>query len=180
MLQNHYNKYGESDLSFEVLLACDRDELRVREQYFMDALSPWFNVRPDANSPKGTQMSLEHKERLRRINTGRPCSDETKARMSASAMGRKRSLESIEKWRVKRLGYIPSSGARQKMRDAKLGKPGNHIRSVLQYDRDMVLVREWGSVAAAALELGVCGANICRCAQGKGVSAGGFVWKYKI
>lgn len=42
-LQRHYNKYGESDLLFTILLGCDKEDLIKHEQYFIDAYKPYFN-----------------------------------------------------------------------------------------------------------------------------------------
>ena len=57
-LQRHYNKYGESDLMFSMVLTCDREHLIEHEQYFLDTLKPYFNTSPNAYS----QLGLKHSE----------------------------------------------------------------------------------------------------------------------
>ena len=74
-LQRHYNKYGESDLQFSILLECDKDELIKKEQYFIDNLNSYFNEAPIAGS-----------------SLGRKHSNNTKAKMSTAAMGHRNSL----------------------------------------------------------------------------------------
>ena len=53
-LQNHFNKYGIEDLSFEVLEeVIDLQKLTEREQYWMDTLNPEFNYKHAAGSVLG-------------------------------------------------------------------------------------------------------------------------------
>lgn len=57
---------------------------------------------------------------------------------------------------------------------------GKHMRKpVLQYTKDGVLIKEWGSPVDATKETGIQNTNIVVCANGRRKSAGGFVWKYK-
>jgi len=51
-LQNTFIKYGEPNLSFEVLEYTD-ENLLVREQYFIDTLKPVFNVCQIAGATRG-------------------------------------------------------------------------------------------------------------------------------
>lgn len=70
-LQNHFNKYGESDLVFSVLLGCEKQLLIPNEQFFIDSYNPYFNICKTAGNV-----------------LGRICSDETKKKISESNMGR--------------------------------------------------------------------------------------------
>lgn len=117
-LQNHYNKYGEDDLLFSVLLGCDREELLKYEQFFIDSLNPYFNICRIAGNRLGVKDSEEtiNKRRERMIgrtpwNKGKmlpPHSEETKAKMRASNtrhfMGKKHSEESKNKMRAALIG----------------------------------------------------------------------------
>ena len=69
-LQRHYNKYGESDLSFSVLLGCDKIDLIKTEQYFLDSYRPYFNSRIIANSQLGTKRSIEFRKKVSERNKG--------------------------------------------------------------------------------------------------------------
>jgi group I intron endonuclease len=57
-LQNHYNKYGETDLQFSILLGCEKNDLLKIEQYFIDSYNPWFNNRPIAGSNLGKKGQI--------------------------------------------------------------------------------------------------------------------------
>jgi group I intron endonuclease len=63
-LQNHYNKYGEENLVFKILLICSPSELVNMEQYFIDTYRPFFNICPIAQSPKGRKLSDEHRRKI--------------------------------------------------------------------------------------------------------------------
>ena len=104
-LQNHFNKYNESDLQFSVLLGCDKKELISKEQYFIEAYNPYFNISRAANSPMlGRHSSKETKEKLRKIFTGRIFSKESIAKMSKAQKGRKHKLHTEETKRKIREG----------------------------------------------------------------------------
>jgi len=64
-LQNHFNKYGASDLVFILLESCTRENLLIREQVYIDELYPWFNICKFATSRKGVIHSLETREKSR-------------------------------------------------------------------------------------------------------------------
>ncbi len=58
-LQNHYNKYGESDLVFSIIEPCLPDWATIREQYYIDKLKPYFNICQSAFSRRGVKQSAE-------------------------------------------------------------------------------------------------------------------------
>lgn len=62
-LQSHYNKYGDNDLVFSVLLTCAKEDLIKHEQFFIDAYNPWFNCSKTAGSPLGVKHSKEECKR---------------------------------------------------------------------------------------------------------------------
>lgn len=76
-LQNHYNKYGESDLIFTILLACDKEFLITNEQFFIDSYCPYFNGRKTA----ANYLGINYKNRIS-PNKGKKASEETRRRMS--------------------------------------------------------------------------------------------------
>lgn len=61
----------------------------------------------------------------------------------------------------------------------KFGKDSAVSKAVLQYDKQMNFIKEWGSITEAAEELKLNSSNICAVLKGKTKTAGGFIWKYK-
>lgn len=159
-LQRHYNKYGEADLQFSIILGCDKEDLIKNEQYFLDAYRPYFNIcliagsvlglKKGASWNRGISPSEEIKEKLRKANLGKPQSLETRQKRSQSMKGkntwqkgRKFSEETKAKMRASQKARIRKSHteeAKQKMRLAKLGKKlspehkqkiGNSVKSYI-------------------------------------------------
>ena len=63
-LQRHYNKYGKNDLVFSIIVGCDKDDLIVTEQFYIDAYNPWFNICSKAGSLLGFKHSEETKKKM--------------------------------------------------------------------------------------------------------------------
>lgn len=128
-LQRHFNKYGEADLQFSILLGCDKDDLIKTEQYFIDSYKPFFNNNPTAGSPLGRKLSDETKDKIRQKKLGRPLSDYHKKRCSEAQTGLKHGPHSQE-WNKKisetQKGRKLTEEHRKKLSDAKIGyKPWN-------------------------------------------------------
>lgn len=94
-LQYHYNKYGEDDLIFEVIIGCDKDNLIAMEQFYIDALDPWFNVCPVAGNTAGRFVSDETRAKLSKVHKGKPTwvkgkrlTEQHKRRISESMKGK--------------------------------------------------------------------------------------------
>lgn len=87
-LQCHFNKYGESDFTFSILLGCDKEYLIVNEQFFIDSYKPWFNCRPLANSSLGYRYSDEIKKKMGASKIGRKLTEEHKLKCSKALKGR--------------------------------------------------------------------------------------------
>lgn len=110
-LQNAYNKYGREAFEFEVLEIIDIDDsikenLLMREQFWIDNLKPAYNILPVAgsnlgyhhteetkqkisNSTKGVKKSESHVKHIREGQKGRVLSEEHKAKLSQAAKHRK-------------------------------------------------------------------------------------------
>lgn len=135
-LQHHYNKYGEGDLEFTVIETCDRCNLIVQEQFFIDTYNPWFNVLPNAFSCLGMKhsdeakakisesnrrrsVSEETKNKIRDAHIGKRLADETKIKMSAIRKGRKFSDEHKAKISESLSGRRVSEETREKLKMAR-------------------------------------------------------------
>jgi group I intron endonuclease len=125
-LQNHYNKYGESDLQFSILLGCEKEELIDKEQFFIDSLNPYFNICQLVGSTRGIKLSEDTRKKMsisrqkeKNPFFGKHHSEETKAkfrgpfseeRLKNISIAQKKRFESKEeKERVSRQfkGNIP-------------------------------------------------------------------------
>lgn len=104
-LQNAWNKYGEENFSFLILEHCDISEIQAKEQFYIDTLSPTYNVREIAESNRGVVRSKEQKQYLSKLYKGK-----------------KRSQESIDKQKLSAKGYIKSPQHLAKIRQANIGK----------------------------------------------------------
>ncbi len=60
-------KYGYSNFSFEILEYCTRENVLVREQYYMDLLNPVYNIVEKAGSTLGYKHSDEVREKMRNL-----------------------------------------------------------------------------------------------------------------
>lgn len=105
-LQAAFQKYGEAEYSFQVLLICDPINLIMYEQNVIDSQTPekLYNIRVAAE-----------------INLGIKYPPGTGAKISAANMGRKNSLESIERGRLARIGQKATPEARANMSAARIG-----------------------------------------------------------
>lgn len=128
ILQNAWNKYGETAFTFTLIEECAPNDaaLCAREQFWIDKLKPVFNIAPVAGTTRGIkhpprseefrrQMSamragVRHRpetiERLRQIQRENPYkpSPEHIAKLRAINTGRKLSQEHIDKTRRANLG----------------------------------------------------------------------------
>lgn len=85
-LQNHYNKYGKSDIEYIIIMVCEKEELIKQEQLFFDSCNPYFNGCKVAYSCLGVKHSEESKKRRSLFMMG-----------NKNSVGRKLSKEMIEK-----------------------------------------------------------------------------------
>jgi len=88
-LQNAFNKYGEDNMVFSVLLFCDPINLIMYEQIAMDTMQPAYNILRHAGSPLGTKHSDETKAKISAANKGRMPSEECRLASLAANLGRK-------------------------------------------------------------------------------------------
>ena len=64
ILQNCFNKYGESSFVFQILEQCEPDLCIKREQHYIDTLKPTINIRIEAcHNRLGTKNSEEQNRR---------------------------------------------------------------------------------------------------------------------
>ena len=120
-LQRHYDKHGEADLQFVILLECPRTSLLREEQKFIDELRPFFNCSPTAGSQFGFKQSESAKlknsinKKGNKYWVGKKHSEESKAKMRIAKLGRKLSAETRAKLSILRIGNKCAVGSRPKL-----------------------------------------------------------------
>ena len=85
-LQNHVNKYGLDDLEFSLITGCGEDVIVAYEQFYIDALNPWFNLAPIAGSTRG--MIHESRRGVPSWRKGKNLTEEHKRKISAAMSGK--------------------------------------------------------------------------------------------
>ncbi len=126
-LQAAWNLYGEESFEFKIVLICDKDDLDMYEQSFLDFYKPWdneigYNVQISVQSHRGMSPSKETREKLSKALKGRYFSPETRQKLSDAAKGRKKTPEQIEKQRKAVTGRKATDEERAKMSIAQSGK----------------------------------------------------------
>jgi len=111
-LQNAWNKYGRDAFKFEPIEYCAPDQRIIREQYWIDQLKPAYNMRTIAELNTGCKHTQAFKDAQRQRKLGRKASEETKAKMRASA----------------KRGPRPERGAA--ISAAKTGKPNSKVAGI--------------------------------------------------
>lgn len=111
-LQNAWNKYGESDFVFEILIYDSSENLTELENSILEIIAPetHYNIAKKAEIPNfnniGKTLSEETRQKLREANLGKKASQETKDKISAAHKGRKQSKEWIEKRTAATIGRV--------------------------------------------------------------------------
>lgn len=108
-LQNAFNLHGDENFIVEVLEFCDREELLLKEQHFLDLYKPWdrkigYNTCDVAGSPSKRVLSDEHKNKISEGLKGRKVSEETKKKIGDANRGKTQPKDAVEKSRLYNLG----------------------------------------------------------------------------
>lgn len=150
-LQFAANKYGVDNLEFSLLERCAVEDLTVREQHYIDQRTDNYNSAPVAGSIRGFKLSEETKRRMSESATGKPCSAETRAKMSAYS--RNRSPEHLSKLAASLTGKRASQATRAKQRAAKIGKKQTpeHVAAVMAATRNCIRADNKSGVRGAFL-----------------------------
>jgi len=112
-LQNHYNKYGEKDLKFSIILICEKEDLIKLEQYYINNFNPWFNILTIAGSRLGKKHTVESILKMKKSRIGQKptlgkhwiISEEDKIKSRESHLGKVCLLETRKKMRGPRSNF---------------------------------------------------------------------------
>jgi hypothetical protein len=108
-MQKVFAKYGEASMTFEVIeRVADRLFLLPREQFQLWRHAGLLMNGKDTVAPgvSFTEEVLAKMSAKRRARPGKPCSEETKQRLSAANKGKKRSRDSVERAQAARLSWV--------------------------------------------------------------------------
>lgn len=120
-LQRHYNKYGINDLVFSIIEICKREDLLVKEQYFLDLYNPYFNTLKIAGSQLGAKRTEETKRKIGEKSKNR--SPESNKRMADKLRGRKIPRDVVEKVAAAHRGLKHTAETKLKMSIASKNRP---------------------------------------------------------
>jgi len=120
--QRAWDKYGGDCFIFEPLIYCDKDNLFIYEQAFIDYYHPAYNLAKCAENPMlGMKHSEETIKKISLLRKGRKNSQETRNKISVALMGRTLTAEWKEKIAAGNKGKFVSEETREKLRQYNLG-----------------------------------------------------------
>lgn len=114
-LQNAYNKYKEESFKFILIEECLKENLYIREQWYIDNLKPNYNICLFVEGRLGLFHEQSTKDKIKesvtRFHKEKGLSKESKEKIANTLKGRKHSKETIEKrrqanikaWELKKL-----------------------------------------------------------------------------
>lgn len=153
--QRAFDKYGELNFKFEILIECDKSESTEIEQWFLDEMCPYqrcMNISTDAKAPhRGKPLSEKHRLAISIGGRGMKRSDETRSKISAANTGIKNSM-------------YGNNGSKNK-RSRPVVAFSLHTDERLYFES-----------ACMSIPYGFSQEEISRCCNGKRVSHKGFVW----
>lgn len=178
-LQSAWNLYGEDNFTFEILEEHAIEFLPSMETYWVNLLNcdnREYGYNITSPSPiLSPGVSEETRRKISTIHKGKVVSNETKDKLSTSAIIRMKDNN-----RRKKLGLMLSG---KKRTDKIVNIEPSKFRKITQkpiyqYSLDGDFVREWECLSVAAFETNICRPNICKSLKGIRNSAGGYIWKY--
>lgn len=122
-LQRAWNKYGEENFDFVILIKCKPEYLLENEQNYFEKEFPEYNICLIAGSSLGIIRSDKYKQKQRIAQRGKTISEETRRKISIGMRGKRNSLGvcriitegTKEKIRRTLLGHTVSEETREKI-----------------------------------------------------------------
>jgi len=191
-LTRSFKKYGVDNHTLEIIEECEFNQLNIRERFWQDhydVLKGGLNCILTKTNVLPRIMSEE--TRLKRSgknhwNYGKTVTEETKEKMSKSAIGRKLSKETRKKLSEVRKGeknhfYGKKHSIKSKLKQKEKAlkrKIQPAAKKVEQYSLDGTYIKTWNSVTEAGEEVGIANSGISACISGRQKTSGKFKWKY--
>jgi group I intron endonuclease len=151
-MQRAFNKYGEDNFKFEILLYCEPFELTWYEQGLVNRLNPSYNIFIECiNTFKGIGLTEEHKRKISETHKGIKHTEETKKKISdfkkgipSTFLGKHFSEESKKKISKANTGKIRSEKTKQQISKSLKGRmfSKEHISKLTIANRNKALSKE--------------------------------------
>lgn len=115
-LQAAFALYGEAAFEYELIEACNRDQLLTREQHHIDSLKPAYNICQVAGNTLGYRHTEEAKAKMAVVNKGnqrnlgKKHSEQTKRLISERASQRRHTDEAKAKIAKRAIGNKSNTG----------------------------------------------------------------------
>ena len=160
-LYNSLKKYDFENHKIELIYQCDIDSLTFFERYYQETYKSTENNNLNCFLVTTDDKIGKH-------------SEETKAKMSKSAKGKKKTAEHIAKLPQNQKGY--KSKPRSESFKINQSLHNGRNKRVCQYEKDGTFIKEWFNISEAERQLGY--KNISYAALGKLKTCGGYKWSY--
>ena len=192
ILQNSYNKHGVENFEFFILEEIsEKENLIIREQYYIDSLNPKYNCSRVAGSPLGVKHSLEARLNMSKAHLGKKLSPESIAKRTLKQSGEnhygsgkertndvKKKISDGNKKAFENGRVHPNLG-KNVSNDVKLKISETSMKPILQYSKTGEFIKEWKGAPIASKKLNINKSNINQACNGKLKTSGGFIWKFK-
>ena len=138
-LQRFVNKYGISELIFECIELCEKEDLIKMEQFYIDTLNPFYNIAKIAGSTLGTKITREQSDKLSKLrkgkqySLGRVLSEETKKKISVKAKERGLHPNFINASKKANTGRKHSKELREKIAQKQRKLTNDDVLSILKF-----------------------------------------------
>lgn len=125
----HKNKqlqkvWNTNEFTFRLIEECSLLDLLDREQFWLNKFQDKYNIQPNAGTPKGQKLTVEHRAKISASHKGMLLTEESKRKISAKLkgrVGRRHTKASKHKISLANLGKKLTSEHREKLRIAHLG-----------------------------------------------------------
>lgn len=139
ILQKAFNKYGEDNFEFQVILCCKPEYRLYYEQQLIRELNSQYNVFTNVSDSPLRQFTFTEQSKLKMsiAHKGKKLSEQHKHNISLANKGRVFSKESKDKIRKAKQNTTLSQETIKKMSEAKKGKPWSEKKESCLLKKDI-------------------------------------------
>lgn len=178
-LSNHIYNKNLKDLKINIIDEIPTNEWKFWEKYYISLFKSWGfvleNKNNGGNGPTGGYSLSQITKNKIGISNSKPKPKGFGDKLSKIRIGIPLPLGTGVKISKNKIGH---SCYNDSQRGEKISKSKN--KPVIQYSIDGKYIKEWESGKQASKYIQIDSRGISLCCRGKGKTAGGFVWKFKI